>query len=387
MRILVLCAHFTPHVGGVERYTRELWGRLARRGHDVAVITSDTGGAPATETVDGLKVTRVPVIQVLQGRLPILLPSRRLLAAVRSARRAKPDVIVTNTRFFSTSLLGGLLARAWGVPSLHIDHGSEHIPMPNALVGAVAECFDHAVGGWVVRNATRCVGVSGAVAAFMAHLGRRDAGVLFNGVDTAAAAERDEGLRPRLGIPAGALLILFVGRLIEDKGVAPLLEAFERVGRPRGAHLVIAGDGPLMPALRERVKDRRDVHLLGFVPSAEVRALLGGCDLFAHPSSYPEGLPTSILEAGAAGAAVVATPMGGTTEVIASAQEGTLVPPRDVAALADAVAALLDDGPRRAAAGAALRERVRAVFEWERVADAAERELAQLAGATRGRSR
>jgi glycosyltransferase involved in cell wall biosynthesis len=141
-----------------------------------------------------------------------------------------------------------------------------------------------------------------------------------------------------------------------------------------------------MTTLGGRTAGRQDVHLLGFVPPREVRSLLGECDLFAHPSSYPEGLPTSILEAGAAGAAVVATPMGGTAEIITSAQLGTLVPPRDVAALAHAVAALLDDAPRRAALGAALRERVRAVFEWERVADAAERELALLAGATRGRS-
>jgi glycosyltransferase involved in cell wall biosynthesis len=378
-RILVFSGHFAPHVGGVERYTRELWGRLARRGHEVSIFTSNTDGAPARERVDGMDVTRVPVVQVMQGRLPITLPSPALLRAVRDHARRRPAVVVTNTRFFTTSVLGVALARRWGVPALHVDHGSEHIPIPTAVAGAAAHAFDHAVGGWVLRNATRCVGVSASVAGFLAHLGRAGAGVLHNGVDTGRFERRDPSWRPRLGIPSDRPFVLFVGRLIEDKGAGVLLDAFDAAGPPLGAHLVVAGDGPMMPALRARAQGRRDVHLLGFVGPDDVAGLLGACDVFAHPSAYPEGLPTSVLEAGAAGAAVVATPMGGTAEVVTSEREGLLVPPRDPAALAAALRALLGDATLRAAKGAALRERVRRVFDWERVADAAEAEIAALA--------
>lgn len=381
-KVLVFAGHFFPHVGGVERYTRELWGRLARRGFEIALLTGNTNAAPAEESVDGIAVTRVPVAQVLHGRLPILLPSRALLRAEQRFRSWRPHAIVTNTRFFSTSILGVALARRWGIPSLHIDHGSEHIPIPVRPLNAIGEAFDHVAGGWVVRRATRCVGVSASVASFMGHLGRADAGVLYNGVDSRLVAPRDPALRERLGVPPGASMVLYVGRVIEDKGVGVLLDAFERVGPPRGAHLVIAGDGPMMPTLRKRVGTRPDVRLLGFVSGEEVRSLLAATDVFAHPSAYPEGLPTSVLEAGAAGAAVVATPMGGTVEVISSPSEGLLVEPRSVDALAGALERLLDDEPGRRAMGAALQRRVQAVFDWERVADAAEHELAALIGAT-----
>jgi glycosyltransferase involved in cell wall biosynthesis len=382
-RVLVFAAHFAPHVGGVERFTRELWRRLVRRGYDVAVVTGNTNAAAPVEDVDGLRVTRLPVLKVIQGRLPILLPTPAVVRTIREHARARPDVIVTNTRFFSTSVLGIGLARRWRVPSLHIDHGSEHIPVGSRALGAVAERFDHVVGGWVLRNATRCVGVSSVVARFLEHLGRPGAGVLHNGVDTDAYGRRDPSARARLGIPADRPMVLYVGRLIEDKGVQTLLAAFDAVGRRHGAHLVIAGDGPMMASLRAASARRQDIHLLGFIGPQDVGALLAACDVFAHPSAYPEGLPTAVLEAGAAGAAVIATPMGGTGEVIRSPAEGVLVAPRDAAALAAGLDGLLANRTLREALGAALRERVRQVFDWERVADAAERELEMtVAGAS-----
>ncbi len=386
-RVAVFTGHFHPHVGGVERFSLELWRRMAARGWDVRLMTSNTHGAAESERVEGIHVVRLPVFKVVSNRLPVLLPSGALWRAVRALREWSPDVMVTNTRFFSTSVLGVALAERWGVPCLHIDHGSDHIRVGSAVADRVSEMIDHTIGSWVVRRATRCVGVSGAVARFVEHLGRSGAGVLYNGVDTTAFSTGDGGYRARLGLASDDFLLLFVGRLIEDKGVMHLLDAMDRLNGATRAQLVIAGDGPLMPAIRARTAGCANVHLLGFVSPAEVGRLMCACDVFVHPSNYPEGLPTSVLEAGAAGRAIVATPMGGTAEIVPTPAHGLIVPPADPARLAEAISRLERDGELRASLGRMVREHVQKTFDWERIADAAEAELNGLIRSAAGERR
>ena len=126
--------------------------------------------------------------------------------------------------------------------------------------------------------------------------------------------------------------------------------------------LAVAGDGEALPELRRRAGRLPRLHLLGQVAPSEVARLLSAADLFVHPSCCAEGLPSSILEAAAAGVPIVATPQGGTVEVVRSPDYGLLVPAGDAAALADAMARLvgdpaLRDRPRRhrpAAGGGAV---------------------------------
>jgi glycosyltransferase involved in cell wall biosynthesis len=377
-RLLVCSGHFHPHVGGVERYTRELWGRLARRGWKVCIVTSRTGADPLHEVIDGMTVLRLPAVRVLDGRLPLLRPSswRR---SVRSALIGwAPDAVVTNTRFFPTTRFGLDVAAAAHAPSLHIDHGSEHIHLPIPLGMTISKAIDHTVGSRALRRATIAVGVSAAVSGFLAHLGRVGAGVLPNGVEVERFARADgTAFRSARNIPAGAVVVSYVGRLIEDKGILTLLDSWSRLGES-DARLIVAGDGPLARIVRERTAQLRNVHLLGSVHSQDIPPLFAASDIFAHPSGYPEGLPTAVLEAAASTVAIVATVMGGTGEIIRTPAHGILVPPHDPAALAAALKSLIADPELRRSMGEAARAVVREHFDWEAVANQAERILATL---------
>jgi glycosyltransferase involved in cell wall biosynthesis len=377
-RVAVFTGHYFPHVGGVERYTLELWGRLARRGWQVRVVTANTNEASPRELRDGLSVIRLPSLQVVAGRLPVILPSGPLVEVVRELRADPPDVIVTNTRFFSSSILGMSIAGMLGCPTLHIDHASEHVPVGTRVGDMISEAIDHSVGRWVLSRATRCVGVSRSVADFLGHLGRSDAGVLYNGVDSGKFASGARTLRSELGIASTSCVLLFVGRLIEQKGIVTLLDAFDRLPPQLDAHLVIAGDGPLRETVEQRTGNHPRIHRLGFVGAERVAEALADADVFVHPSAYPEGLPTSVLEAAAAGCAIVATPMGGTTEIVLHDHTGLIVPPRDSHQLELALCQLAASPARRGALGAAAQQLCRSEFEWERVADVAERELDAL---------
>ncbi len=186
--------------------------------------------------------------------------------------------------------------------------------------------------------------------------------VIPSGVDTERfQPTSDRGAaKLRLGLDAALPVIGTVGRLEPRKGTATLLAAVAAMrdaGRPAISTLIV-GDGPLRDALAaeaERLRITSQVRLLG--DRAEVREVLDALDAFVLPSRT-EGMSNALLEAMAMGLPVVATAVGGNPEVIADGRSGVLVPADDPAAMAAAVARVLDDASFAARLGAAARRTV-----------------------------
>ena len=158
--------------------------------------------------------------------------------------------------------------------------------------------------------------------------------------------------------------LLFVGRFVEKKGAAHLLDAMRFV-REAGdmTELVLIGDGPLGAALRREAASLTGVNFLGWQPPAEVRARMRGALALVVPSvtaasGDEEGLPTVVLEAMAQGTPVIGSRHSGIVEAITDDASGLLVPPGDAHALADAMARLIADPGLRARLGAAGRRTV-----------------------------
>jgi glycosyltransferase involved in cell wall biosynthesis len=166
--------------------------------------------------------------------------------------------------------------------------------------------------------------------------------------------------------------VLCVARQYPRKRIVDLVEAFARViAREPCARLVVIGDGPDHAALVERVQTlglEDHVQLLGALPDdAEVRAWYGRASVFCLPSEQ-EGFGIVFLEAMASGLPVVSTTAAAIPEVVPDGEAGLLVPPRDPAALAEALLRLLQDPQLRARLRDAGRLQARR-FSWERVAD------------------
>jgi len=175
-----------------------------------------------------------------------------------------------------------------------------------------------------------------------------------NGIDISrfTAAVDVAVLRRELGIREGELVIGTIGRLMEQKGMAYLLQAFAVLVRRRGdVKLVIVGDGELrhdLERLAERLEVSERVVFAGI--RKDVPNLMRLFDVFALPSLW-EGQPITVVEAMAAGTPVVATDVGGNAEILRHGEFGVLVPPRDENALAEAIGALLSDPARAGALG------------------------------------
>jgi len=155
--------------------------------------------------------------------------------------------------------------------------------------------------------------------------------------------------------------ILFASRLIEEKGVCDLLEAFARVRAQRTCRLVVAGTGPAEERLSCRAKELRlsaDVSFLGHVPADELLVVYRDADVFVLPTYWPEGFPTAITEAMAAGLPVVTTRLRGMADHLVERENALFVAPKAPHELADAIQRLLDDDTLRARMSTANRARV-----------------------------
>ena len=373
--IVIFSAHFLPHVGGVEVFTDGLSRALERRGYDVVVVTSRLDGAPERERLsDGVEVLRLPCWPLVGGRLPFAKPGRcqRELLATLDGRRVV--AVVVNTRFYPLSLVGARFARRRGLVPLVIDHGADYLTFGNGAIDVAVRAYEHAITALLKRLRPSFYGVSEASARWLPTFGIRPSGIITNAIDAPSFRRGASGrsFRQELGVPEGAVLVAYTGRLIPEKGVEALVSAAEQLAAAgEDVAFALAGEGPLRAALEAHGVPT--VHFTGRLDAADVAALLLESDIFCFPSRS-EGFGSSLLEAAVCGCAIVSTDVGIAGALVGD-EGGVLLPDADADGIARAVRALAGDRERLARAQDAARRRSESLYTWdesvENVIDAA----------------
>jgi glycosyltransferase involved in cell wall biosynthesis len=391
MRLLIFSPYFPPHVGGLEGYVRDLNAELVRLGlvDAITVLTPRIPPeAPAVEQLaPGYQVLRHPAFEMIPN-FPCPAPWRGWGSSLRAALKPRDyDVVVCHTRFFLSSLVALIYSRITGLPLIHVEHGSDYVHLGSRAHGVAARLYDMTLGRLVLRRAQAVVAISQAAASFVRELGGREARVIYRGVDHA----RYDAVEPSptlIAWAAGRPVATFVGRLIDGKGVADLIEAAARLEH-RQALVCVVGDGPRRTELEalcaaRGLKDR--CLFTGYQPEDRALALIRASEVIVNPS-YTEGLPTSVLEAALLERAIVASDVGGTPEVVADRRSALLVPAGDIAALRKALDELLADPALRVRLAQAARGEVVERFDRSTSARsfvALARQLADLSGPPAG---
>jgi N-acetyl-alpha-D-glucosaminyl L-malate synthase BshA len=199
--------------------------------------------------------------------------------------------------------------------------------------------------------------------------------VLYNGVDTGRFrpdASNTAEIRHLLGVPESAKLILFVGSLMQYKGVDVLIRAIPVVlDSDPSAMVVIIGTGPQredLMALRDSLGLHETVILAGFIPNSELADYENACEVLVLPSRR-ESFGIAALEAMACAKPVIGTRRGGLKETIDHEKTGLLVDPDDPRQLASAILRILNDERLAQYLGASGRRKVEAEFDWVSVAN------------------
>lgn len=182
--------------------------------------------------------------------------------------------------------------------------------------------------------------------------------------------EEKAALRQKHGLSADDFVYLFIGRLVHDKGVNELVEAFLRLSQENPhAHLVILGSNKreadsVSEATIEKITQTPSIHYLG--QQADVRPFFSLCDVFVLPS-YREGLSMVLIESGAMGRPAITCAVTGCKEIVADGENGWLIPPRDAGALYEAMATAAAHPERLEAFGHHAREIVEERYERQKV--------------------
>lgn len=315
--------------GGAERMLTELVTRLDRSEWKPHVFCL----GPEAHFAKVLRDRQIPVT-CFSARGMKSAP-RILWQWTRELRRFRPEILYP--WLFHANLLGRMAGRLAGVP--HILSGIRVAEKRNRWHG----WWDRRTNYLVEKN----VCVSRGVADFMEHtvgLDPRKTVVIPNAVDGARFEQVTPTDLTPFGIPASSRVLITIGRLEPQKGVDVLLAAVPGItSRYPDVQFLIVGDGPDRAALEQQARrlniaDR--VYFLGH--RDDVPALLAASTALILPSRW-EGMPNVVLEAMAAGKAIVASEVEGTAELVSPGINGWLLPPEDPQLLAEAVVRLLSD--------------------------------------------
>jgi glycosyltransferase involved in cell wall biosynthesis len=365
LRVAHLTATFPPYPGGAGNTAFRFAREQAIRGHQVEVFTAPAPGAvpePGAVTVHRIE----PAFAI--GNAP-LIPSLRTLEGFDVVHLHYPFI------FGSELTLLGRLRRRRRLQALLVHYKNRLVG--KGLRGALFELYERTVAPALIRAADRVCVLSADHADSVSYLrrtGEREPEKLIempNGVDTElfSPGTDETGLRERLGIRPGDLAVAFVATLDRAHHFKRLDLAIEGLARLRDerVHLVVAGGGELLEGFRAHaaaagVGER--VHFLGAVPHSELPAVLRASDLFLLTTEPPESFGIVLIEAMACGLPAIATDYPGVRAVV-DQDTGLLLPPGESEAVAGALRALLDAGEeRRAAIGAAGREKAEREWSW-----------------------
>jgi glycogen(starch) synthase len=287
----------------------------------------------------------------------------------------RPDVVHAHDWLVAHAAIG--LADQLEVPLVVTLHATEAGRHAGWLTSVVSQQV-HSVEWWLAQRADALITCSEAMRAEAAELfdvDRSEIAVLHNGIEARRWRVRRAdvaAVRARYA-PDGAPLLLYFGRLEYEKGVQDVIAALPRIRRAHpGTRLLVAGHGTHADFLVRQARAhrvRRAVHLLGHLPDRELAAVLASVRAVVLPSRYePFGMVA--LETAAAGAPLVASTAGGLGEVVQDGVTGLSFRPGDVAGIAAAVRAVLDDPKAAAARARVARARLATEFCWDTIAAA-----------------
>ncbi len=357
LNILMLNHEFPPVGGGGARVTGELCRHLAGLGHRVDVVTMHFRGTARYECTDKVHVYRTPALRAradvchtheLATYLPGALP--RVLQLVR---RRRYDIIHCHF-MVPGGPLAWLVSKLTGIPFIVTCHGTD-VPGHNPdRFGFVHKLIGPA-WRYLARKTPLLTSPSGFLRdSIIRHCPQARVRVIPNGIEVNAFSPTEKNKS-----------ILMCSRVFAFKGFQHVIQAVKDQALEWHVHII--GDGPYLPQLKALAQgSRTPITFWGWLDKDDTRfrRLFNESAIFVFPSRA-ENFPTVLLEAMAAGMAIITSNAGGCMEIVADA--GLAVAPGDVAAIREALKKLMDSPDLRNQLAAAAQERIK-LFTWERIA-------------------
>lgn len=365
-------------VSGVVRAALEIARAQTRRGHEVTLVS--VGPEARQTTWQGVTLRQLPLVPWARARFGgHTLDLSTHTPLIRLTQRENFDIVQGHLYYYLRFLRAGARVAHFHADPLYGVGEEEVLAAKRADFRVIAGSSDAqvAVSHFIARQIKKGMALSGA---------RHEVHTVHNGVRHEHFGTGGAALRAKLGIPEDAVVFLFVGAVVPEKGLSHLVGAFGRLAeRQQQVQLMVAGsaslwdmtgqnaergyEATLVESLRPLIQAGR-VHLLGAAKSSDMPCVYAASDVTIIPSVWPEPFPLVALEALAAGKPVIASNVGGLPETVGPSN-GRLVAPGDETSLAAAMHAFTDPELRRTSGRAALETSKH--FSWEAAAKKLER--------------
>lgn len=358
-RILVVSPFFYPHIGGSQTYMENIYAYLIKKHPEVKVdvLCYNTDHASAKSTHKGLTIYRLPCVNILKGQFA--LPNYFSLIKFLWKNRKNYNLYHCSTRFFDSSVWMPIFTKLIGKKVFLTDHCATHPVHQNPFIKWLAKILDLTIFNFSLHLFDKVFTTSRASQKFLQKAFHIRSKVIYGGVNTSIfkptptksrSIENQERLR-----------IVFIGRMIESKGVRMLFNIARSYPE---ANFIFAGPGPEVKNFK-----LKNIKILGPLSSKRISKLLVTCDIFVHPSFHHEGFPNAIVEAGACKLAVIATDVGGSKEIVINQKTGILIAPHDQTALEKAILTLIGNKGVREKLSQNIYQYVREKFSWEKASE------------------
>jgi len=352
MNILFLANHLNP--GGISSYLFTLSSGLKAKGHRIYLASG--GGEWEEKFLEkGIHLIKAP-LKTKSELSPKLLVS--LFKLIPRIKKEKIEIIHANTRV--TQVLAFWLSRFCGLPYLSTCHGffRPHLfrkvfPRWGKMVIAISDSVkEHLMRDLKVRP--------------------QDIRLIYNGIDVSKFQANTSIEKSAFGLK-DIPVVGIIGRLSSVKGHAYLIQAFSKVlSQGINAQLLIVGEGDCFSKLQDLIRSLKIEEKVYFLPSLkQTNEVLSVMDIFVMPS-LQEGMGLSLMEAMAAGCAVIASDIGGIRDLMKNGYHGILVKPADVQGLAQAIIELLKDAQKRKFLGQNAVQRIKENFTQEKMVNQTE---------------
>ena len=369
-KICIFSSHYFPYLGGIENYTYNLAKTLIKKGDEVVVVTSNDMKLANFEEMDGIPVFRLPCYNLLAGRFPVSKVNKEYRQLYNKLLAIPFDLVIVQARFYPHSVAGMRFARKRKCQCITIDHGTSHMTIGSKFWDTVGSWYEHGITAIEKRLCKNYYGVSQECCEWLRHFDIKPKGILYNAIDGGKIQEiltqdgRD--FRKENGISKNTLVITYTGRLVKEKGIMNLIEAVKQYQGQQEICLMIAGDGEEMENVQAAVSER--IISLGRLDFEDVIALLKQTQIFCLPTDYPEGFPTSNLEAVAAGCYVITTARGGAKELLIDDSYGIIMKDNKASTIKASLEKAVALGDERQRAIKLAQVRVNSHFTWDIIA-------------------
>ena len=359
--IAIFSGYHLPHLGGIERYTDNLSKQLIKKGYKVIIISSDYNfDKDYIKEEKNIIYIKIPVFKLFISRYPIPKINNEYKKIIKYLKKLNIDKIIVNTRFHLTSLVGAKFGYKNNIKVYLIEHGSNHLTIDNKILDFFGEIYEHLLTKYIKKYVNYYYGVSKEACNWQEHFGIESNGVWYNSINDFSKnyiIKKDDK----------KINIMYAGRILKQKGVIELINCFNKLSKKyKNIYLHIAGDGNLLDKLKNENSNKR-IKFYGKLDFDKLCELYAYNDIFVYPPNWPEGLPTSILEAGLMENSVITSLQGGIKEIINDGINGLIVNDKDE--LLYKLEYLILHKDIRLKLSKQLKEKILNNFEWGKTSD------------------